>query len=50
MRLKGRTVYITGGTGGLGRPVVRLLEKEGAIVHLHDRSKDGDLAENIDAL
>lgn len=49
MRLKGRTVYITGGTGGLGRPVVRLLEKEGAIVHLHDRSKDGDLAENIDA-
>lgn len=50
MQLKGKRVYITGATGGLGKPLVVLLEREGAIVVSHDRQKDGDLAGNIDQL
>ena len=50
MQLKGKTIYTTGATGGLGKPLVKLLEREGAIVITHDRIKDGDLAGNIDQL
>ena len=50
MQLEGKTIYITGATGGLGKPLVGLLEREGAIVVAHDRKRDGDLAGNIDQL
>lgn len=49
MPLKGKTVYITGGTGGIGTPLVRLLRKAGAIVTVHDMQKDGDLVTNLNA-
>jgi short-subunit dehydrogenase len=48
MPLKGKTVFITGGTGGIGRPLVDMLKRAGASVEIYDRSKDGDLFENLD--
>lgn len=50
MQLKGKKVYITGGTGGIGAPLVELLQNAGAEVVLYERSKDGDLAENIEKI
>lgn len=50
MSLKGKKVYMTGGTGGLGRPLTILLEEAGSEVIWHDREKDGDLAGNLDTL
>ena len=47
MQLKGKKVFITGGTGGIGKPLVAMLCDAGAIVDVYDRSKDGDLYENI---
>jgi len=48
MPLKGKTVFITGGTGGIGLPLVAMLKKAGALVDVYDRSIDGDLFENLD--
>lgn len=48
MPLKGRSIYITGGTGGIGVPLVRLLRAAGAQVTLHDRTADGDLAAHLE--
>lgn len=48
MQLKGKTIYITGGTGGIGTPLVKLLRDAGAIVSLYDLEKDGDLFQNLD--
>jgi len=48
MQLKGKTVFLTGGTGGIGRPLARLLQNAGARVIIHDRAQHGDLAEKID--
>ncbi len=48
MSLKGKSVFITGGTGGIGAPLVVLLREAGAIVKVYDHHKDGDLADNID--
>lgn len=43
MSLRGKTVFITGGTGGIGRPLVRLLEQNGALVTIYDQKQEGDL-------
>lgn len=48
MQLKGKTVYITGGTGGIGTPLVRYLKDAGANVIVYEMAKNGDLVENID--
>ncbi|MBL4805282.1 MAG: SDR family NAD(P)-dependent oxidoreductase [Alphaproteobacteria bacterium] len=48
MQLKGKTVYITGGTGGIGVPLVQLLRDAGAQVSVYNRAQDGDLVENLD--
>lgn len=48
MQLKGKTIYITGGTGGIGTPLVSLLRQAGAIVNVYDIQKDGDLVANLD--
>lgn len=47
MPLNGKTVYITGGTGGIGTPLVRLLREAGAQVSVYDADKQGDLVANI---
>lgn len=48
MPLKGKTVYITGGTGGIGTPLVQHLMDAGADVYVYDMDKDGDLVGNLD--
>jgi short-subunit dehydrogenase len=50
MLLKGKTIFITGGTGGIGAPLIVMLRAAGAVVQAYDRKKDGDLAENIDQI
>lgn len=50
MQLKGKTVYITGGTGGIGTPLVQMLRSAGATVVVHDLNKDGDLVKNVDKI
>lgn len=50
MQLKGKTVYITGGTGGIGTPLVDRLRSAGAIVTVHDINRDGDLVQTIDKI
>lgn len=48
MPLKGKTVYITGGTGGIGSPLVHYLQDAGAEVIAYDLDKEGDLVSNTD--
>lgn len=50
MQLKGKTVYITGGTGGIGAPLVRHLKDAGAIVIAHDYEREGDLVAGLDKI
>lgn len=50
MQLKGKTVYITGGTGGIGTPLVQRLKAAGASVIVYDRAKDGDLVDHLDQI
>jgi len=50
MQLRGKTVYITGGTGGIGTPLVDRLRSAGAQVTVHDLKRDGDLVETIDRI
>ena len=50
MPLKGKTVYITGGTGGIGTPLVERLEESGASVTAHDYEKEGDLVAGLDKI
>ncbi len=47
MQLKGKQIYITGGTGGIGTPLVRHLREAGAIVTAYNIDKDGDLVGNL---
>lgn len=48
MPLKGKKIYITGGTGGIGTPLVGQLRRAGADVTLYDAQKDGDLVAGLD--
>lgn len=48
MQLKGKSIFITGGTGGIGRPLVALLQQNGAQVYVYDRTTQGDLLTHID--
>lgn len=50
MQLKGKAVYITGGTGGIGTPLVDRLRSAGAIVTVHDINRDGDLVQTVDRI
>lgn len=50
MQLNGKTVYITGGTGGIGTPLVQMLRDAGATVTVYDIEKDGDLVANVDKI
>jgi len=50
MQLKGKKIYITGGTGGIGVPLVQRLQAAGAEVEVHNRSTHGDLSGDISAL
>ncbi len=50
MQLKGKTVYITGGTGGIGSPLVQMLRGAGAVVTAYDIEKEGDLVQNTDRI
>lgn len=47
MELKGKKVFITGGTGGIGRHLVAALRQAGALVTVYDRKAHGDLVENM---
>ncbi len=49
-QLKGKKIYITGGTGGIGMPLVKLLQGAQATVEIHDRARDGDLGGDISGL
>lgn len=48
MLLDGKSVFLTGASGGIGRPLATLLRARGAQVSTYDRTQQGDLMENID--
>ncbi|MEH6405126.1 MAG: SDR family NAD(P)-dependent oxidoreductase [Sneathiella sp.] len=50
MQLKGKTVFITGGTGGIGVPLVNLMERQGAVVTAYNRQKSGAIEDNLEAI
>jgi short-subunit dehydrogenase len=50
MLLKGKNIYITGGTGGIGKPLVEMMRAAGAIVTAYDIQSEGDLVENTDKI
>lgn len=50
MRPEGRRVFITGGTGGIGRPLVALLRAAGATVTVHDRARHGAFPAALDTV
>ena len=41
MSLKNRVITVTGGASGIGRAVVQVLAKDGAIVYASDVNNDG---------
>jgi len=50
MLLKGKKIYLTGASGGIGRPLLQLLHEAGATVTCHALETDGDLVTNLDAI
>ncbi len=50
MSLKGKSIFITGGTGGIGAPLVKLLRDAGGDVIAFNRQESGDLSDNIDSI
>lgn len=50
MLLNGKSVYITGASGGIGRPLTRLLEAEGARLSTYDQEQRGDMVQNLDSV
>lgn len=47
MSLKGKTAFITGATGGIGIPLIRLLDDEGVQIQTYDQEISGDLLCNL---
>ena len=47
MRLNGKKIFVTGGTGGIGVPLVARLRDAGAEVSVHSRTHHGDLTGDI---
>lgn len=50
MQLEGKSVFITGGTGGIGTPLVAMLRGAGATVTAYDQNVQGDLVENLPSI
>lgn len=50
MPLNGKRVFITGGTGGIGRPLVGLLYDAGASLLVYESRRHGDLIANIETV
>lgn len=50
MSLQGKTIYLTGASGGIGKPLVSLLQQAGAQVTCHALETDGDLVTNLDSI
>lgn len=50
MPLEGKRIFITGGTGGIGTPLVHRLRQAGALVNAYNIEKEGDLVANIDRI
>lgn len=48
MSLEGKRIFVTGGTGGIGRPLVARLRGAGAEVTVYDSRKEGDLVSGLD--
>lgn len=48
MLLEEQQIFITGGTGGMGTPLIAMLREAGAAVNIYDREEEGDLIDNID--
>lgn len=48
MLLEGKDIFLTGATGGIGKPLVGILKERGANVRSYDRASQGDLMERID--
>ncbi|MET4735159.1 short-subunit dehydrogenase [Thalassospira sp. MBR-102] len=48
MLLDGKSVFLTGATGGIGMPLVNLLIERGSNVVAYDRTTQGNLMESID--
>lgn len=50
MQLRNKSIYITGGTGGIGTFLIQKLRKEGAIIHSFQSNENGGLIENIESV
>lgn len=48
MLLEEKDIFLTGATGGIGKPLVAILKERGANVRSYDRASQGDLMERID--
>lgn len=47
MQLKDKRIFITGGTGGIGKPLTALLRTQGAIVESYNRKNHGPIADRL---
>lgn len=47
MPLKNKSIFITGGTGGIGKPLVKLLQQAECRVELFQAARHGDLIKDI---
>jgi short-subunit dehydrogenase len=50
MSLEGKSVFITGGSGGIGQPLIKLLEAEGLLINAYDHEKNGDMVQSLDSI
>lgn len=47
MSLNGKSAFITGASGGIGRPLIKRLESAGVRINAYDQDKRGDLVRNF---